>query len=116
MANFLPLCIHSFTSVYFLFAKLSLDFEQDHQALFKSPPQPHRSKSTPLSPIGSPLLSQTCKEVWHPGIITEEMLMSDSVLRQSTCLLEVDGIANDILNKNEVKGEYALFKYCYFHC
>ena len=33
-----------------------------------------------------------------------ERLMPAWVSRQSTCLLEVDAIAADILNKNDVKG------------
>ena len=33
------------------------------------------------------------------------MLVPNSVERQSTCLLEVDAIASDILNRKEVKGK-----------
>lgn len=41
------------------------------------------------------------------------MLVSDAVERQSTCLLEIDAIASDILNKKEVKGN--LYEISDFH-
>ena len=49
-------------------------------------------------------------QVWYlvlmfiPFYVVREMLVPDSIARQSTCLLEVDAIALDILNKKEIKG------------
>ena len=41
------------------------------------------------------------------------MLVPDTIKRQSTCLLEVDAIASDILNRKEVKGK--LFDIFHLH-
>ncbi|XP_065057667.1 DNA polymerase zeta catalytic subunit-like isoform X2 [Rhopilema esculentum] len=78
------------------------DFEESlKNPSFASPVVNKQRKSQLLSPLGSP--SQTCYETWLPENLSREMLMPAWVSRQSTCLLEVDAIAADILNKNDVK-------------
>jgi len=66
-----------------------------------SPAHFKRKKTMLASPLSSP--SQTCYDTWHPDDLEKEMLVPDSIERQSTCLLEVDAIAPDILNRKEIK-------------
>ena len=44
--------------------------------------------------------------IFIPFYVVREMLVPDSIERQSTCLLEVDAIAPDILNRKEIKGNH----------
>eukprot|EP00794_Sanderia_malayensis_P000337 gene337-969_t len=80
------------------------DYSNSTGTLFKSPSCTRKMRSTPLSPVGSPAMSQTCYNIWNTESITPNSLLPTSIERQSTCMLEVDGIATNILNKNDIKG------------
>lgn len=59
-------------------------------------------KSPPRSPLGSPLYSQTNYDIFNDTTVPS-WLVIDNLQKQTTCLLEVDAIAENIINQEYAK-------------